>query len=183
MGELKRLNRSEEFGLFSFLLLVWLLALLLSLPVRAENANALQTPVDGAKAGEQAHARWNQLPETLKDRIRQNYQRWELMPPEKQQELKTKFQKFLSLSAQKRAQIIDRYRHFIGLPSEEQEAIRKRYAEFMSLPEAVRRERLEKLEDSRQTPAGETADKDSSPLEKLQKNRRLNRQHPLRDKD
>ena len=124
MGTLRRKRIDETTGVFTFLILVWLLALLLALPVKGESRLS---------------------PDELATRIAESGQIWQGLSETEREQTRERFLRFLRLRPEDRNRAIDRYRRFHREPAALQEKTRDNYRRFAQLPEPERATRLEKL--------------------------------------
>jgi hypothetical protein len=105
-----------------------------------------------------AQKRWNEMSETDRQRLRENYRRWQGLTPERRQALAERFKRFQTLSPEAKARILRNFQAFQRLSPERREKIRQRFQKFMSLPPEERQKRLEMLRKRRQArlkPQGE----------------------------
>ncbi len=127
-------------------------ALLLNLAIVPQaHAQDTQDQIDSSGDSRQVKERWKDMPESEKQRIRENYRRWKGMNEEERADLKNRYQRFKSLPAEKKAKLIEQHKRFKALPEEKQQRIRENFRKFRKLPQGERTRRIEGLRARRQS--------------------------------
>lgn len=143
MREARNSRIVRPVGMLTFLLIVWFLAFLLSLPIRGETPNA--DAVARAQARAAASAK-------RADVLKTNLAQWDQWTSEQRDERGKRFLEYLRLPNTARSEALKRYQHWKDLPETTKQTVRDHVAEWNRLPEAERAARRQALAGVAQAP-------------------------------